>query len=79
MFALTRQGRRRYGNAVVEKVDPRDRKYYWIGGDESGFVREEGTDVAAVERGLISITPIHLDLTNYHSLGELDGLALDWP
>ena len=79
MFALTRQGRRRYGNAVVEKVDPRDRKYYWIGGDESGFVREEGTDVAAVEGGFISVTPIHLDLTNYRSLGELNGLALDWP
>jgi 5'-nucleotidase len=78
-FELTRQGRRQYGNAVVEKVDPRDKKYYWIGGDEMGFVDEEGTDFAAVERGLISITPVHLDLTSYQSFGELNGLALDWP
>jgi 5'-nucleotidase len=78
-FELTRQGRRRYGNAVVEKVDPRDKKYYWIGGDEMGFVDEEGTDFAAVERGLISITPVQLDLTSYQSFGELNGLALDWP
>lgn len=78
-FELTRQGRRRYGNAVVEKVDPRDKKYYWIGGDEMGYVNEEGTDFAAVDRGLISITPVHLDLTSYQSFGELNGLALDWP
>jgi 5'-nucleotidase len=78
-FAFTRQGRRRYGNAIVEKVDPRGRKYYWIGGDEFGFVEEEGTDFAAVERGMISITPIHLDLTNYSSFDELKGFSLDWP
>ena len=78
-FELTRQGRRRYGNAVVEKVDPRDKKYYWIGGDAMGYVNEEGTDFAAVDRGLISITPVHLDLTSYQSFGELNGLALDWP
>src|SRR5262245_31361523 len=29
-FALTRMGRRRYGDAIVEKVDPRGKKYYWI-------------------------------------------------
>jgi len=78
-FTLTRQGRRRYGNAIVEKADPRGRKYYWIGSDEFEYEEEEGTDFAAVERGLISITPIHLDLTNHGSFGELAGLALKWP
>jgi 5'-nucleotidase len=78
-FTLTRQGRRRYGNAVVEKVDPRDRKYYWIGSDDLGFVDEVGTDFAAVTRGLISITPIHMDLTNYQSLDRLGDLSLQWP
>src|SRR5262249_20736128 len=29
--SLTRMGRRRYGDAIVEKLDPRGRKYYWIG------------------------------------------------
>lgn len=78
-FALTRQGRRRYGNAIVEKSDPRGRKYYWIGSDEFQFVEEEGTDFAAVVRGVISVTPIHLDLTNHGSFAELSGLSLDWP
>ena len=78
-FALTRQGRRRYGNAIVEKSDPRGRKYYWIGSDEFEFEEEAGTDFTAVAAGLISITPIHLDLTNHGSFGELAGLTLAWP
>jgi 5'-nucleotidase len=78
-FALTRQGKRRYGDVIVEKVDPRGRKYYWIGGDQLDFVDAEGTDFSAVERGLISITPLHLDLTNYTSLRELNHLQVQWP
>jgi 5'/3'-nucleotidase len=78
-FALTRQGKRRYGDAIVEKVDPRGKKYYWIGGDQLGFVDAEGTDFSAVERGLISITPLHLDLTNYASLDTLRDLDVPWP
>jgi 5'-nucleotidase len=75
-FALTRQGKRRYGDAVVEKVDPRGKKYYWIGGDQLSFVDAEGTDFSAVQRGLISITPLHLDLTNYASLERLQHLTV---
>src|SRR5204863_415846 len=43
-FRITRQGKRRYGEALVEKTDPRGKKYYWIGGDELDFVDEIGTD-----------------------------------
>ena len=75
-FALTRQGKRRYGDAIVEKVDPRGKKYYWIGGGTLDFVDAEGTDFSAVHRGLISITPLHLDLTNYRSLEQLQHLKI---
>jgi 5'-nucleotidase len=78
-FALTRQGKRRYGDAIVEKVDPRGKKYYWIGGNQLDFVDAEGTDFSAVHRGLISITPLHLDLTNYPSLEQLRHLKVQWP
>jgi len=77
--ALTRMGRRRYGDAIVEKVDPRGKKYYWIGGEELEFEDAEGTDFHAVSQGLISVTPIHLDLTNYRSFEALRGLQLPWP
>jgi 5'-nucleotidase len=78
-YQITRQGKRRYGDAIVEQVDPRGRKYYWIGGDDLGFVPDEGTDCTAVDDGYISITPLHLDLTNYASMSALSALTLPWP
>jgi 5'-nucleotidase len=78
-YAVTRQGKRRYADAIVEKVDPRGKKYYWIGGSELDFVVEEGTDFAAVSSGYVSITPLHLDLTNYRSIARLAELKVEWP
>jgi 5'-nucleotidase len=78
-YLLTRQGKRRYSDVIVEKVDPRGKKYYWIGGGEMNFVAAEGTDFAAVHSGYISITPLHLDLTNYASLQRLANLHIEWP
>lgn len=69
---ITRQGKRRYSDLVVEKLDPRGRKYYWIGGGEVGFEALPGTDFAALQQGEISITPLHLDLTNYRSFAHLN-------
>jgi 5'/3'-nucleotidase len=74
---LTRQGKRRYSDLVVEKLDPRGRKYYWIGGGEIGFQNLPGTDFHAIHRGLISITPLHFDLTNDKSFATLGEWALD--
>lgn len=68
---ITRQGKRVFGDVVSEKTDPRGRKYYWIGGDMLHWEGGEDTDFAAVTKGYISITPIHLDMTNYSSISEL--------
>jgi 5'-nucleotidase len=78
-FAITRQGRRRYSDAVSEMTDPRGRKYYWVGGVENEEIAEEGTDFAAVREGKISVTPIHMDLTNYACMDELARMDLRWP
>lgn len=68
---LTRQGKRRYADAVVRNTDPRGRTYYWIGAGELSFHDLEGTDIHAVERGWVSVTPLHLDLTNYAAFERL--------
>lgn len=68
---VTRQGKRRYADAVVRNTDPRGRSYYWIGAGELSFHDLEGTDVHAVERGWVSVTPLHLDLTNYAAFERL--------
>lgn len=68
---LTRQGKRRYADAVIRNVDPRGRAYYWIGAGELSFHDFEGTDVHALHRDLVSVTPLHLDLTNYAAFERL--------
>lgn len=68
---ITRLGRREYRDVLVERQDPRGRPYYWIGGDLPTGHLDEGTDIWAVAHGFVSITPIHLDMTAYDLLPEL--------
>ncbi len=63
---ITRLGQRLYRDKLLERRDPRGRPYYWIGGETpSGFAEDEGTDIWALARKCISITPIHLDMTDH--------------
>lgn len=71
--AITRQGKRSYNESIVEKIDPRGKTYYWIGGGEPTWELLGGTDYEAVTEGKISITPLHLDLTNYGAMEILKG------
>ncbi|HSM92190.1 MAG TPA: 5'/3'-nucleotidase SurE [Anaeromyxobacteraceae bacterium] len=78
-FRIAPLGKRTYGNAVVEKVDPRGRRYYWIGG-EGGAQNEDipGSDCNTVlSDGLASVTPLRLDSTHDRLLSAL--ATLDVP
>ena len=69
---MTRLGRHSYGNEVVEKIDPRGRRYYWIGGNEYQHEDIPGSDCNAVlDEKLISVTPVLLDLTDLARMEEL--------
>jgi 5'-nucleotidase len=68
---FTRQGKRIYDNAVQEMLDPRGAKHYWIGGGIPLWKEGNDTDFYAVKKGYVSITPIHLDLTNFNALDLL--------
>jgi len=70
---ITRQGKRSFVGSVVGKTDPRGRKYYWIGSGEADFNDYEGTDFHAINRKHVSITPLHLDMTNYESMKVISG------
>lgn len=72
---FARQGRRRYEGAIKETKDPWGRGHFWIGGGTPVWDEGEDTDAQAVLAGYISITPLHLDRTNY---GALDYLARGW-
>ncbi len=65
---ITKQGKLIYDNSIQELTDPRGRKYYWIGGGVPQWESIKNTDFEAVQNGYISVTPVHLDLTNYSAL-----------
>lgn len=76
---ITKLGHRLYRDALVTRVDPRGRAYYWIGGEPPEGIPEEGTDIGALAQGYISVTPILLDLTDYGRLAELKRWNLAGP
>ena len=65
---VTRQGRRIWKQAIQEITDPFGRLHYWIGGGTPLLDVGKDTDVYAVESNYISVTPIHLDLTNHEGI-----------
>jgi len=73
---LCRMGKRVYSDVVEEKLDPRGRPYYWIGGAKVGSKVEPGTDVEAAEQLKISVTPVQLDMTNYMFLSRMANWGL---
>jgi 5'-nucleotidase len=73
---ITRLGKRTYKDELVTRVDPRGNTYYWIGGMHIEDRLDEGTDVAAIRSGYVSVTPIHLDLTDHNLIDKLKGWDL---
>ncbi len=68
---FTELGKRGYEDVIVEKVDPRGKKYYWIAGTRVVFEESRNTDFQALQDGMISVTPLKLDLTDYNALKRL--------
>jgi 5'-nucleotidase len=69
---VTKLGQRVYQDSLIEKKDPRGRPYYWIGGDEPVWVKEDDTDFLAVSEGFVSVTPLMLDLTHHRARAEME-------
>ena len=68
---VTRQGIKKARPIITEHIDPRGKAYYWIGEEYYGTSAEDGTDYAAVEAGLVSVTPLRSDMTNHNALDAL--------
>ena len=74
--AITRQAESRWQESFVERLDPMNKPYYWIAGEFVDLDNGDDTDLAALRRGFISITPIRPDLTAHDLIGELKAMAL---
>ena len=75
----TRLGRRVYNDRLELLGEEAGRRRYAIYGTLPSYRREPGTDFAAMEDRVISVTPIHFDLTDVAGIGALDELGLPEP
>jgi len=69
-YEITRLAEKLFYTGVEKRLDPRGRPYYWINGPLREDA-EEGTDVHAVQKGNVSITPITLDCTAFRAEDDL--------
>jgi 5'-nucleotidase len=79
-LAVTRLGIRRWSDVFESRRDPHNREYYWLtGGPLDDGDEAPDSDVAALRQNLISVTPVHLDLTNHHIIAEVRSRGLTPP
>jgi 5'-nucleotidase len=76
---ITRQGTRSYRAAVVERLDPSGRPYFWIASAETTPAGELDGDHVAIREGCVSVTPLHANLTHAPSLDTLRGWRIELP
>jgi 5'-nucleotidase len=72
-FEATRLGYRHRSEPVVETKDPKGRPVFWVGAAGAGQDAGPGTDFHAVEHGLVSVTPLQIDLTRHSAVPTLAG------
>ena len=68
---VTTLGNRVYSDSLLRTADPWGRPGYWIGGGQISWSGREDSDFRAIQDGYISVTPLHLDLTNYALLEDV--------
>ena len=68
---VTRLGNRHKSEPVIKAEDPRGKPIYWIGPAGPEADAGPGTDFWAVKNGFVSVTPIHIDLTQHKMLDSL--------
>jgi 5'-nucleotidase len=70
---VTRLGRRNPSSPMIKYKSPRGRDCYWIGrpGDVRSY--DEGTDFAAIKDNYVSVTPLHIDMTEHNAIKAIEG------
>lgn len=70
---VTRLGRRHKAEPVVKSENPRGETVYWVGAAGAAQDAGAGTDFGAVARGMVSVTPLQIDLTHYGQMDVIKG------
>ncbi len=70
--SITYQGRSKYRQKIIRRVDPQGKEYFWITGDPPTGEPEKGSDFEAVYNGRISVTPLHLSMCHCDALNDIE-------
>jgi 5'-nucleotidase len=72
----TKLGSRFFSGSLARMKDPWGKEIFWIGGGTITWTGDADSDHAAVGDGYVSVTPLHMDLTNYSLLETVRGWSL---
>ena len=75
-ISITRLGLSRFSDHFEKRLDPRGKAYYWLTGEMQLFEEGPETDLGAIRANMISITPIHLDLTHHGLMKSIRGWGM---
>jgi 5'-nucleotidase len=65
---VTKLGSRVFSEEIARMKDPWGREIYWVGGGRATWRGDQDSDFQAVRDGYISLTPLHVDMTNHEFL-----------
>lgn len=74
---ITKLGHRVYNNVMDDRKSLRGQRYVWMGGDLADVPQDKDSDIVAVENGYVSITPVHIDMTNLSKMKTLKDLEIE--
>lgn len=73
-YKVTKVGKRIYANEAQKYTNPRNKEFFWIGLPSYEWKKNTSNncDISAINEGFVTITPIHLDMTCYEELSEVE-------
>ncbi len=74
---ITKQGKSRVAEVLHKRVDPNERTYYWLSGELVEVEDTKESDLSVIKKNMVSITPLHYDLTDYEFMKKLSGWKIE--
>jgi len=69
----------RYGEHFDKRKDPRGRTYYWATGEPPPATGDQETDLSALKKGCVTLTPLDYDMTRNDVLAQMKQWELALP
>lgn len=75
---VTKLASRIYNDTIMRDVDPRGKEYFWIGGGEPGWNKDNDSDFSAITEKYVSLTPLSIDMNDIAGIAKIKSWNLEW-